>query len=91
MGLALAGNDETQTRKVSGFNAIDVSAGIDLYITMGNTEEVKVVAANDIIDDIKTEVKDGALHIYMKNKNWLNWTLPQVLTLNRKIPWKVKR
>ena len=89
--MALAGNDETQTRKVSGFNAIDVSAGIDLYITMGNTEEVKVVAANDIIDDIKTEVKDGALHIYMKNKNWLNWTLPQVLTLNRKIPWKVKR
>ena len=70
----LAGNGgETQTRNVSGFNAIDVSTGIDLYITMGNTEEVKIVADEDIINDIKTEVKNGTLHIYMKRNNWFNW------------------
>ncbi len=70
---ALAGTEETQTRNVRDFNAIDVSAGIDLYVMMGNTEEVKIVADNDIIDDIKTEVRNGTLHIYMKQNKWFNW------------------
>jgi len=71
---AIAGNsDETQSRNVKDFHAIDVSTGIDLYITMGNTEEVKVVADDDIIDDIKTEVRNGTLHIYQKRNNWFNW------------------
>ena len=69
-----AGNsDETQNRNVSGYHAIDVSTGIDLYITMGNTEEVKIVADDDIIDNIVTEVKNGTLHIYTKRNNWFNW------------------
>jgi len=73
VGTVLAGN-ETQNRNVKGFNAIKVSTGIDLYLTMGNEESVKIVADDDIIDDIKTEVKDGTLHIYMKQKNnWFNW------------------
>ena len=73
-GSAVAGNsDETQTRDVQNFNAIKVSTGIDLYITMGSNETVKIVADDDIINDIKTEVKDGALHIYMKKNNWFNW------------------
>ncbi|QIA06729.1 head GIN domain-containing protein [Draconibacterium halophilum] len=73
-GTVIAGNsDETQIRQISGFNAIKVSTGIDLYLTMGNTEEVKVVADDDIIDDLKTEVEDGTLKIYMKRQNWFNW------------------
>lgn len=71
---AMAGNgDETQIRHVSGFNAIDVATGIDLYITMGSTEEVKIVADDDVIDNIITEVRNGSLHIYSKKNNWLNW------------------
>ncbi len=71
---ALAGNsDQTEIRKVKNFKEIKVSAGIDLYLSMGETEEVKIVADDDIIDDIKTEVKDGTLHIYMKNNSWFNW------------------
>jgi hypothetical protein len=76
MGIstAIAGNsDETQIRKVENFNAIKVSTGIDLYLTMGSSEEVKIVADDDIIDDLKTEVKDGTLHIYVKQNNWFNW------------------
>ncbi|WP_346856206.1 head GIN domain-containing protein [uncultured Draconibacterium sp.] len=76
MGIstAIAGNsDETQIRKVENFNAIKVSTGIDLYLTMGTSEEVKIVADDDIIDDLKTEVKDGTLHIYVKQNNWFNW------------------
>ncbi len=71
-----AGNsDETEIRKVKNFNAIKVSAGIDLYITMGETEEVKIVADDDIIDKLITEVKDGTLRIYMKDNNWFNWSV----------------
>ncbi|WP_321369220.1 head GIN domain-containing protein [uncultured Draconibacterium sp.] len=71
---AIAGNsDETQIRNLSGFNAIKVSTGIDLYLTMGDAEEVKVVADDDIIDDLKTEVENGTLKIYMKRRNWFNW------------------
>ncbi|WP_167604649.1 head GIN domain-containing protein [Maribellus sediminis] len=70
----LAGNsDKTENRNLSGFNAISVSTGIDLYISMGNSEAVKVVADDDIIDDLKTEVENGTLRIYMKKNNWFNW------------------
>lgn len=72
---ALAGNtDKTETRNVSNFKGVDVSAGIDLYITMGETESVKIVADDDIIDKIITEVKDGVLHIYVKQNGWFNWS-----------------
>lgn len=73
--MAANGNsDKTQTRQVSNFNGIKVSTGIDLYITMGTTEEVKIVANDDIIDKIITEVKGGKLHIYTKqSNNWFNW------------------
>ncbi|WP_320110805.1 head GIN domain-containing protein [Draconibacterium orientale] len=74
-GTVLAGNrDETQTRQISGFNAIKVSTGIDLYLTMGNAEEVKVVADDDLINDLITEVEGGTLKIYMKRRNWFNWS-----------------
>jgi len=72
---AFAGtSDKTENRNVKNFNGIKVSTGIDLYITMGNSEEVKIVADDDIIDDIVTEVKNGTLHIYQeKDNNWFSW------------------
>jgi len=75
IGIASNGNsDKTETRQVSNFNGIKVSTGIDLYITMGASEEVKIVADDEIIDDLITEVKDGTLRIYMKQtNNWFNW------------------
>jgi hypothetical protein len=77
IGMAANGNsDKTEIRKVNSFNGIKVSTGIDLYITMGTVEEVKIVAEDDIIDDLITEVKDGTLRIYMKqSNNWFNWNI----------------
>jgi len=69
-----ANSDKTEMRNVGSFNGIKVSSGIDLYITMGTTEDVKIVANDEIIDDIITEVKDGTLKIYLKQpNNWFNW------------------
>ncbi len=68
---ALAGNsDKTEIRNVKDFNAIKVSTGIDIYLKMGDSEEVKVVADDDIIDDLITEVDNGTLRIHMKKSNW---------------------
>lgn len=66
-------SDKTEIRNLKDFNAIKVSSGIDLYLRMGETEEVKVVADEDIIDKVVTEVKDGTLKIYMKSNNNWNW------------------
>lgn len=66
-------SEKTQNRNLKDFNAIKVSSGIDLYLRMGETEEVKVVADEDIIDKVITEVKDGTLKIYMKQNNNWNW------------------
>jgi hypothetical protein len=76
LGFSLTSNasSEKENRKVSGFTAVKVTSGIDLYVKMGDTEQVTIVADDDVINDIITEVKDGVLKIYQKNHlfRW-NW------------------
>jgi hypothetical protein len=63
-------------RTVSAFTAIEVSGAIDLFISQGNVEAVAVSAnSEDAIGKIRTEVKNGTLHIYYDAKgwNWKNW------------------
>ena len=56
-----------QKRNVSGFHAIEVSGGIDLYLSQGD-EAVAVSASKDEYRDrIVTEVKNGVLKI------WFDW------------------
>ena len=71
------GIDKTENRTASNFKGIKVSSGIDLYITMGDAEKVTIVADDDIINDIITEVKDGMLNIYVKQHNWFNLSVNQ--------------
>ncbi|MBK6281965.1 MAG: DUF2807 domain-containing protein [Draconibacterium sp.] len=78
--------EKTENRNLKDFNVIKVSSGIDLYVRMGETEEVKVVADGDIIDKVITEVKDGTLKIYMKQNNNWNWGTTQ----SRKVYVSVK-
>jgi hypothetical protein len=60
-------SDNTQTRKVSGFTGVDVSHGIDLYLSIG-PESVSVSAStNELRDQIITEVVHGVLRIYLKD------------------------
>lgn len=53
-----------EKRNVSGYHAIQVSGGIDLYLSQG--DESVAVSASEIKhrDRIKTEVKDGVLKIW---------------------------
>jgi hypothetical protein len=81
---AIAQNDKVindknaQKRSVSGFHAIRISGGIDLYLSQSSEEAVAVSASNpDDRDRIRTEVVDGVLKIYMENDglgfHWGNW------------------
>jgi len=66
-----------EKRNVSGFHAIEVSGGIDLYLSQGD-EAVAVSASKDEYRaKIKTEVKDGVLKI------WFDWKS------NLRIDWEI--
>jgi hypothetical protein len=66
---AQAGEKNAQKREVTGFHGVDVSGGIDLYLTYG-PESVSISASNsDVRDHIITEVKGGILRIHMES-NW---------------------
>jgi hypothetical protein len=65
-----------QKRSVSGFHAIRVSGGIDLYLNQAGEEAVAVSASSpEYRDRIRTEVEGGVLKIYMDNdhSHWGNW------------------
>lgn len=74
--IASSAGISKQNRPVAEFHGISVSSGIDLYITQDNVEKVRVEADDDDMKNLITEVEDGILKIYMKEKSWLHldWT-----------------
>ncbi|MCW3087485.1 MAG: hypothetical protein JWQ78_871 [Sediminibacterium sp.] len=65
-----------EVRNVTGYNAIEVSGAIDLYISQGTEEGVAISASTEEIRQrIKTEVNGGTLQIYFDGKglNWKKW------------------
>jgi len=64
---------DIEDRHLSGFNAINLSASYDVYITQGATESVRVEAARDEQDRIITEVHGGVLNISGKQHGGLHW------------------
>lgn len=62
-----------EARSVKDFSAVEVSGAIDLYLSQGKEEAVAVSAGNqEAVSRIKTEVRNGKLHIYFDGKGW-NW------------------
>jgi hypothetical protein len=62
-----------EKRNVSGYHAIEVSGGIDLYLSQG--QETVAVSASEtkFRDKIKTEVKNGILKIWYDNNSSMNF------------------
>ena len=64
-----------QMRNVGSFSGIDVSSAIELLITQGDPTNVVVSADEDKYrDNIKTEVRNGVLHIFYESKGF-NWNI----------------
>jgi hypothetical protein len=63
-----------QKRSVSGFRAISVSGGIDLFLTQSSEEAVAVSASKEeYVNKIKTVVENGVLKMYYDSDNWFSW------------------
>ncbi|MEK6614821.1 MAG: head GIN domain-containing protein [Bacteroidota bacterium] len=69
--LKRTGKTSTDIRILPPFAKIIVEDNINVFITQGHTQEVKVEAGNNLISLIKTEVDSGTLHI--QNNNQCNW------------------
>ncbi len=62
-----------EKRNVTGFHAIHVASGIDLYLSQGD-EAVAVSASDiDVRNHIRTEVVNGVLKIYYQNTGTLHF------------------
>lgn len=59
------GNVSKELRKVTSFNGIKASAGINVYLFQGNEEKVIVEADENIQECVKTEVEGGVLKCYI--------------------------
>ena len=60
-------------RNIPGFSGINVSGGIDIYLTQGNEDGIAVSASEPRYRDrIKTEVKDGILKIWYDSEG-ISW------------------
>ncbi len=76
-----------EERDVSSFTGVSLGISGDLYLTQGSPQKVVVQAENNL-DEIETEVRDGVLRI--KTDNWNSkikgariWiTMPEVEALN---------
>ncbi|SFS80188.1 head GIN domain-containing protein [Lutibacter maritimus] len=64
-GIKGNGDVVSEDRTISSnFSEIKVQQGIQVYITQGNSTELKVEADENIIDILRTEVKNNKLNIY---------------------------
>tara|TARA_R110002073_G_scaffold40547_5_gene114988 strand:- start:94046 stop:94753 length:708 start_codon:yes stop_codon:yes gene_type:complete len=71
VGVRGDGNVITQTRTISSdFNAVSVSNGIEVRLTMGDAVSLSLEADENLHDIIITEVEDGVLKIYAEENIW---------------------
>ena len=69
-------DDNAISRPTIGYHAIEISDGIDLYLSQGTEEGVAVSGStNEYRDKIKVEVANGVLKIYFEKQNsWgMSW------------------
>ena len=81
---------QRETRQLSGFDAISVGGGIDLFLRQGDTFLVEVESSDGELDEIVTEVRAGTLEIKRKRSfGFFDWgdhgsvsvTLPKLVSL----------
>jgi hypothetical protein len=60
-GISGKGNVIEETRDISGFTGVHVSTGIDVYLTEGNSFDVRVEADENLMEVILTELNGDML------------------------------
>ena len=65
-------SQKKETRSVSGFTGINASSAFDITVTKGNTESLIIEAAGDVLPYVRSEVRNGVLHLYLDNNKLRN-------------------
>ncbi|GAB3499527.1 hypothetical protein GCM10027341_23010 [Spirosoma knui] len=71
-GFTTADRDWKKDRAVSGFTGLSVTSGIDVYLTQGSSEKLTLEVKGVEEEDVKSEVKNGVLRLYIDRKG-TNW------------------
>jgi hypothetical protein len=62
---------QTKTVALKNYNQISVSSGIDLYLSQGNTESIKIVSGAELLKNVIIAQKGTHLSIrYKENISW---------------------
>lgn len=61
---------EEQTRSLSGFNAIVSVSSVDVFVKQGDTYSVVVRADGNLLNYVKTEVKNNTLYVSVTKNIW---------------------
>lgn len=61
---------ETETRTVSGFDAITIQYPADIVIQQGDAESVSITADDNLLPQLSTEVRSGTLVIQNEERDW---------------------
>jgi hypothetical protein len=82
-GVSGSGNVVTESRKVSGFDSISVEYPAQVSVKQGNAESLKISAEDNLLPNLKTEVKNGTLEIFYKKTDdkHVNPTKPVVIAI----------
>lgn len=60
------GNLVKETKTITSFDAIDVSNAINVFVKMGEKENIEIEADDNIQEYINAEVENGTLQIYIE-------------------------
>ncbi len=67
-GITLAAFcQKTETRAVSSFTGIDASSSFNITVTKGEKESLTIEADDDVMQYVRSEVKQGILRLYLDN------------------------
>jgi hypothetical protein len=64
-----SGKVVTETREVSGFQALKVSYPAQVFVKQGNAESLKIEAEDNLLPNLKTQVRNGTLEIFYRREN----------------------
>lgn len=81
-----SGNVVSTTREVQGFQAVEVDYPAQVWIRQGSTESVQIEAEDNLLPNLKTQVRNGRLEIFYRREGGkhVNPTKPVKITITIK-------
>lgn len=71
-----SGNVTTETRDVSGFDAVELNGVGRLYIIQGDAESLDIEAEDNIMDELSSDVQGGTLTLGYNDNFWNTTIIP---------------